>query len=127
MKIIAPFTSLLFGILATTGNALKTLVIVNFPEKNEMTSFREAVTMSGVEKRDDVILLENPDTITDLRVKLGSFQGTFDRAVIQTHGNFNGEIPIMALTGNNDSLEVTDLIREPLNNPQIPHHATEFF
>jgi len=65
---------------------MKTLIIANFPKEKELSDFKKKFVDEL--KRDDVIYIENPESITLLEEKVKSYKGEFDRAVVTTHGGW---------------------------------------
>ncbi len=86
---------------------MKTLIVINFPKEDGSSKFKKK--FADELKRGDVIFIENPVSEDDFKNKLEPYQGKFDRAVVNTHGN-KMDIPVMFVFGG-DFPAITDVIK----------------
>jgi hypothetical protein len=89
---------------------MKTLIIANFPKEKDLSDFQKKFVDEL--KRDDVIYIENPESLTLLEEKVKSYKGEFDRVVVSSHGNmgWRNPIPNMEIAGD-DEITIDSVIK----------------
>ncbi len=86
---------------------MKTLVIINF-DKAEMPNFTKK--FEAELGSNNVISIQHPENLEDLKKKLNDHQGQFDRVVVATYGSNQKEIPTMDIAGDSRPT-ITEVIK----------------
>ena len=104
---------------------MKTLGIYNFYSTEDVSSLERMDSL--LLKYDDILVIKNPKNIAELKEKLKTFQGQFDRVIIHSHGRSMGQIPVLKITQDDVDQPLYDLINIINDGNEVTLKEFRFF